>query len=314
LETYIDQKARGNMGIYCEDVVEVFEILHHLPTEMIPVLVQFGDMKHSHEYGFVEIPHFKKFRSATDELQSVIFPDCVSSPRPTLPSAQAGNVMQPIVWKLATHRHYKHLPNVNKYDTPWHQKKNMAIFRGQLTGALENFDKKKSAQENCDNMVRCQLVQRHGNSTLVDAKLTTTRNRLPEVLGGVELVTPKTSIKYQMEFKGLIMLEGNDVASGLKWALLSQSVVLMSKPKHTSWAMEERLEPWVHYVPLNDMATDVEEKVQWIIDHDEEAQRIAQRASLWIEDLMYHPDAARDERLVKEEMIRRYRAHFVPAP
>jgi hypothetical protein len=107
------------------------------------------------------------------------------------------------------------------------------------------------------------------------------------------------------------MLEGNDVASGLKWALLSQSVVLMSKPQHTSWAMEELLEPWVHYIPLNDRATDVEEKMQWIIQHDAQAQRIAQRGSLWMEDLLYHPDAAQDERLVKEEMIRRYRAHFV---
>jgi hypothetical protein len=75
--------------------------------------------------------------------------------------------------------------------------------------------------------------------------------------------------------------------------------------------MEERLEPWVHYVPINDRATDVEEKMQWIIDHDEEAQRIAQRASVWMEDLVFHPDAARDDRLVKEEMLKRYRAHFV---
>jgi hypothetical protein len=41
------------------------------------------------------------------------------------------------------------------------------------------------------------------------------------------------------------MIAGNDVASGLKWALFSQSVVLMPPPNHTSWAMEELLEPWV---------------------------------------------------------------------
>jgi hypothetical protein len=39
--------------------------------------------------------------------------------------------------------------------------------------------------------------------------------------------------------------EGNGVASGLKWALLSQSVVLMPPPKHTSWDMEKLLEPLV---------------------------------------------------------------------
>lgn len=312
LEQYIDSKpqSRGNMGMYCQDIVEMFEILEHLTPEPIPLLMQFGDMKHSHDFGFVNIPHFKKFRSATDDLATVVSDGCLSSPRPTLPSAHSSR-MQPIIWKLATHRHFKHLPNVNKDDTPWALKKDMAIFRGQLTGALEYFDKSISAQENCDNMIRCHLVQKYANSTLVDAKLTTTRNRLPNTLGGVELVAPKVPIKYMMQHKALVMLEGNDVASGLKWALLSQSVVLMSKPQHTSWAMEELLEPWVHYIPLNDRATDVEEKMQWIIQHDAQAQRIAQRGSLWMEDLLYHPDAAQDERLVKEEMIRRYRAHFV---
>lgn len=193
-ERYVDSRFRGNMVIYCSDVVEVFEILSHVPPLETPILYQFGDMKHSHDFGFVNIPHFKKFRSATDNLLSVLSSDCVSSPRPTLPSAHhEGNSMQPIVWKLATHRHFKHLPNVNKYDTPWSLKKDMAIFRGQLTGALEHYDKNISAQENCNNMLRCHLVQRHANSTLIDAKLTTTRNRLPDTIGGVELVSQKVS-------------------------------------------------------------------------------------------------------------------------
>lgn len=72
----------------------------------------------------------------------------------------------------------------------------------------------------------------------------------------------------------------------------------------------ELLEPWVHYVPLNQNATDVGEKMQWVIDNDDDARRIAERASLWMEDLCFHPDAALDDRLVQEEMMRRYRAHF----
>jgi hypothetical protein len=77
--------------------------------------------------------------------------------------------------------------------------------------------------------------------------------------------------------------------------------------------MEELLVPWVHYVPLNDKATDVEEKMQWVIDNDEDARKIAEQSSLWMEDLVFHPDAARDDHLIKEEMIRRYRVHFVAA-
>ena len=61
---------------------------------------------------------------------------------------------------------------------------------------------------------------------------------MPDVLHGVELTAPVTTIRRLLEYKAIIMLEGNDVASGLKWALLSQSLVLMPLGKHTSWAME----------------------------------------------------------------------------
>ena len=121
----------------------------------------------------------------------------------------------------------------------------MAVFRGQLTGSREGYDKNLSDEENCQNLKRCRLVYNHANSTLIYAKLTSTRGRLPTVLNGVTLEGSKVGLSTLLEYKGIIMIEGNDVASGLKWALLSQSVVLMPPPKHTSWAMEELLEPWV---------------------------------------------------------------------
>ena len=327
-EKYIDERARFNMVHYCVDVLEVFEILRHLPESspqkvQIPLLMQFGDMKHSHKYGYVSLPHFKKFRSATDDLQSAVSSDttaCSHNPRRPLATAHGADTLQPIIWKMASHRHYDLLRFVSEKDRPWHLKKDMAIWRGQLTGSMEFFDPNLTDEQNCDNMIRCRLVRRNQNSTLIDAGLTAMprwrrkRLGLPDVIGGVNMVKDKLSIRIMMECKGLIMLEGNDVASGLKWAMLSQSVVLMPKPMHTSWAMEERLEPWVHYVPLNDDATDVEAKMQWVVDHDEEARRIAERSTLWIEDLMYHPDAAREDRLVKREMIRRYLTHFTAAP
>jgi hypothetical protein len=63
-------------------------------------------------------------------------------------------------------------------------------------------------------------------------------------------------------------------------------------------------------IPLSEDLHDVEEKMQWIIDHDELAQSIAYRGSLWMQDLVYHPEAADDDRLVQEEIVRRYLQHF----
>ena len=50
----------------------------------------------------------------------------------------------------------------------------------------------------------------------------------------------KISKKELLKHKYLLSMEGNDIASGLKWMLLSNSVVFMAKPEHESWAMEVR--------------------------------------------------------------------------
>jgi hypothetical protein len=286
------------------------------PSEK-PLLVQFGDLKHSHVYRFINLPHFKKFRSgvvSANALELVTGKECYDGPRNVLQSHHSDTVLQPIVWKLASRRHFRLLDQVHEMDTPWEQKRNMAVFRGQLTGSRDGYSKHLTDEQNCMNLKRCRLVYTSHNSSLVHARLTNTRERLPDILNGVQLKEIKVGIDRLLEYKGIIMLEGNDVASGLKWALLSQSVVLMPPPRHTSWAMEELLEPWVHYIPLNMNATDVEEKMQWVVDHDETARLIAERGTQWMEDLVFHPDAAEDDRLIQEEMIRRYRKHFAAKP
>ncbi|GKY98633.1 hypothetical protein MPSEU_000820000 [Mayamaea pseudoterrestris] len=334
VEPYVNRTTfRRNMQIYCRDVIgNLLTTWDHVQWESsfpaiankgamehdVPLLLQFGDLKYSHVFRFVSLPLIKKFRSATtaEEIRRVTQPvncsrsDNDNSQRPAVVTPHSTQQLQPIVWKLATHRHFgKLLDRTHVEDTPWDEKINMAVFLGQLTGS-HLFDKNKTDLENCHNMMRCRLVYEHGNSTYVYAKLTSTRNRMPAVLNGVEMIRPKVSLDKLLQFKGIIMLEGNDVASGLKWALLSQSVVLMPYPQHTSWAMEELLEPWVHYIPLNEYATDVEEKMKWVVEHDAEARRIAERGTQWMEDLVYHPDALEDDRWIQEEILRRFMAHF----
>lgn len=51
--------------------------------------------------------------------------------------------------------------------------------------------------------------------------------------------------------------------------------------------------------------------MQWLLDNQKEAKKISERATLWMEDLIFHPDAAEDDRLIQEEIIRRYQQHFL---
>lgn len=49
--------------------------------------------------------------------------------------------------------------------------------------------------------------------------------------------------KEQMKYKFIISLEGNNVASNLKWAMNSNSLVLASKIACQTWFIEGTLKP-----------------------------------------------------------------------
>jgi len=305
------------------------------------------------EHGnYPAVPVLKKIRQAltADELQRVTTSsngdnnEFCGAPQTRVPvSANYGSKshhLQPIVFKLNIERHYSHIYQVADADVPWVDKRNAAVFRGKLMGESVALETARllgvktatlSNTERCQLFSRCRLVYNHANSTLVDAKLPlpfANLRGIPESLDGIPLYGSTLSLEEMLRYKALIMLEGNDVSSGLKWALYSNSVVLMPAPTFTSWAMEELLQPWVHYVPITVAiknttstmkgvgkvtTTDVEEKMQWVLDYDEEAQEIARAGKLWISDLVLHPEAASDEGVILDEIVHRYRRHFAAA-
>ena len=78
--------------------------------------------------------------------------------------------------------------------------------------------------------------------------------------------------------------------------------------------MEELLQLWVHYIPIDPSSnTDIEDKMQWVLDHDKEAQRIARNGHLWISDMILHPMAQQEDEAIVDEILRRYALHFFPA-
>ena len=207
-----------NMRRYCLDVLDslipaFLDVLTERTDQPVgPLLVQFGDLQHSHVYGFLNIPHFKKFRLSTtrEEIKLATASECISGGRKALPSSDGVEEhMQPIVWKLSVARHYNSLVLVESSDTPWDFKKPLAVFRGELTGSLHSYSKETSDEENCLQWRRCRLVFRHYNSSLIDARLTSTRKRIPNILNGVPLVGEKISLSEMMEYKAVIMLDGN---------------------------------------------------------------------------------------------------------
>ena len=79
---------------------------------------------------------------------------------------------------------------------------------------------------------------------------------------GIQFQRPRMSIKQQLEYKFIISLEGNDVASNLKWILSSNSVCMMPKPKFESWFSEGKLVANKHYIEIKDDYSDLEERFE----------------------------------------------------
>lgn len=285
----------------------------------VPLLTQWGDAAGSNVLRFGQpgapplfhpsLPIIKKFRSVVsrDELDRVTSADCYGTNRPQLGSKR----FPAIVWQLTSERHFGPLKRVKRNDIPWDRKLNQAVFRGGPTGNHPAaFYSAKTERDRCLVMERCRLVLLSGNSALLDTGLNGSYSRMNSTIDGVKLSGKKMSMKDQLRYKAIIMIEGNDVASGLKWALMSNSVLMIPLPTLTTWAMEELLEPWVHYIPLNAGLNDTEEKMQWVLDHDSEAQEIAHRGGLWMQDMVFHPDAAKDDQAVYKEILQRYQSHF----
>ncbi|EGQ8177905.1 lipopolysaccharide A protein [Vibrio parahaemolyticus] len=90
------------------------------------------------------------------------------------------------------------------------------------------------------------------------------------------------SIEEQLTYKFLLAIEGNDVATNLKWAMSSNSLVLMSKPTCETWFMEGRLEAGVHYVEVADDYSDLIEKMEYYIAYPEKAESIIKNAHAWV--------------------------------
>ena len=98
-----------------------------------------------------------------------------------------------------------------------------------------------------------------------------------------EFLMPRMTITEQLDYKFILCLEGNDVASNLKWTMSSNSIAVMSKPKFESWFMEGKLVPDYHYIMIKDDYSDLEEKLTYYITHPDEAKLIIEHAHQYIE-------------------------------
>ncbi|MCF0075151.1 hypothetical protein LZD49_32000 [Dyadobacter sp. CY261] len=101
--------------------------------------------------------------------------------------------------------------------------------------------------------------------------------------GNPAWIVPKMSIYEHLKYKFILSLEGNDVATNLKWIMSSNSVAVMARPKYETWFMEGSLVPNYHYIQIQDDYSDLLQVLDYYIAHPKETQQIAENANRYVQ-------------------------------
>lgn len=192
-----------------------------------------------------------------------LFGDVVHVPEtPSLVKSRPinGNNENSVLLKLNYARHFRWIKN----DKPFSEKKNILIGRAAVY------------QQN-----RVLFFEKYFNHPLCDL------GQVNKVGGNPEKwLKPKISIEKQLENKFILSLEGNDVATNLKWIMSSNSIAVMPKPKFETWFMEGKLEGGKHYIEIADDFSDLEEQLNLYIQNPQKAEEIVKNANHWCSQFM----------------------------
>ena len=155
-----------------------------------------------------------------------------------------------VIFKLNKWRHFRFVRD----RTPWRAKADRAVWRGLVVHEW-----------------RKRFVERTWEHPLCDIGQTHPQTDEP-------WCTPRLTIPEQLRSKFIFSIEGNDVATNLKWIMSSNSLCVMPKPKVQSWFCESQLEPGVHYARIADDYSDVDQVLRHYLAHPAEAERIIANA------------------------------------
>jgi hypothetical protein len=188
---------------------------------------------------------------------SFLFGDVIHVPsEPSIVKSRPidGDVGNSILLKLDKVRHFLFVNDKKSFES----KKNMLIGRGKA-----HQPHRIRFLEMYFNHPMCNIGQVNRNINL-------------------QFIASRMTISEQLEYKYILCLEGNDVASNLKWVMSSNSLAVMPKPIYETWFMEGTLIPNYHYIEIKADYTDLEEKMVYYSSHTDEALKIIENAHQYV--------------------------------
>lgn len=165
-----------------------------------------------------------------------------------------GDNRNSVVLNLDKIRHFLFVSDENK----WEDKKDMLVGRS------------KARQQH-----RIDFLKMYKNHPLCDVGQVN-RDINPEFIAN------RMTIDEHLRYKFILCLEGNDVASNLKWVMSSNSLAVSAPLKYETWFMEGHLVPNEHFVAIKDDYSDLPERMEYYMSHPKEAKEIIENAHQYI--------------------------------
>ena len=178
---------------------------------------------------------------------------CKSRPITSLPSNN-------IILKLDKKRHFRFLDKKD-LNLPYEDKIRGIFFRGGIY------------QENRKKFMRLFIHHPLCNVGHVGK---------PESQELIQWQKSKSSISEHLKYKFIASLEGNDVATNLKWIMSSNSIAVSPKLKFETWFMEGTLKPNQHFLCVKEDFSDLIEKIETL--RDDEAKEMIHQANLYVKE------------------------------
>lgn len=189
-----------------------------------------------------------------------------------------------ILFNLNYLRHFADVYKVDGLDVPYEQKKDVLVWRGADTGYGFGNDIPYRP------VSRQTLVETYSDykGDSIDVGLTnlsvnnnmTSKDNTNHPFH--KYVKPKVKMQDLLQHKFLLSVEGNDVATNMKWILYSNSVAFCPPFTINSWILEEDLHPWQHYIPVRHDFADLPDKVEWARNHPDQCQDISRQGKEYI--------------------------------
>jgi hypothetical protein len=167
----------------------------------------------------------------------------------------------------------------------WSARAPKVFWRGSTTGARRKPPPSHAENDDFTWLPRLDLCRRARDSKFAahyDVGISSIAQidepELAHRIRRAGLIKPQVPREAFLGHKALIVIDGNSNAwSAMFCALLTGACVLLvaSPLRYRQW-YHDRLQPWLHYVPVSEDLRDLDRVVSWVLNNDNDARAIGQ--------------------------------------